>query len=271
MLCSKPTACYNWADYPTNKKDLMEIFGVPLHILLLAELVAFVAALVKGSTGFGFGLLAIPLLVLMLDAKLVVAIAVPIQIVIDALILSRVWQHIEIKKVAPIVLAGAVGIPLGTFIILTISSDTLRLFVLSVVMVSSLLMITGYTVRISRERLASAITGLAAGALYSSTGISGPPMVLFMLNQKWSRETFRSTLSVASICLETLTVISFAASGVINARSLGLDLVLLPVVLFSFYLATKLLARINPTIFRKLAIYLVLIAGIVGVATHFLR
>jgi uncharacterized membrane protein YfcA len=96
-------------------------------------------------------------------------------------------------------------------------------------------------------------------------------MVLFMLNQKWSRETFRSTLSVASICLETLTVIAFAASGIINARSLGLDLVLLPVVLFSFYLATKLLARINPTIFRKMAVYLVLIAGIVGVATHFLR
>ena len=248
----------------------MEIFGIPFYILLLTGLVSFFAAIVKGSTGFGFGLLAIPVLALMLDVKLVIAMAVPLQLIIDVLILSSVWRHLDLQRVLPIVVAGALGVPLGIMVILNVSSEMLRPLVFSAVVLSSLIMITGYTLPIARERLAGAATGLTGGILYASMGISGPPMVLFMLNQQWSREVFRSTLSIASVCLETLTVVSFLASGVITTTSLGLDLLLLPVVLVSFYFSLKLLARINPIAFRKLAVYLVLVSGITGLVTHFL-
>lgn len=249
----------------------MEILGIPLLYFILAEVVVFIGATVKGATGFGFALVSSPILVLMLDPKLVVAVSVPIQLAMDTLILSRVWRHVEPRKVIPIVLTGAIGVPLGNFVILVVSSDTLRLIVFSLVILFSIILITGFTVRINRERTAGGIAGLFAGVLYSSTSMSGPPMVLFMVNQGWSRETFRSSLSLVSVCLETLTVISLSASGVITAQSLKLDLVLIPTVLICFLLAMKLLTKLNPQRFRKFVTYLVFTTGVVGVITHFLR
>ncbi len=249
----------------------MEIFGIPLLYFIIAEVVVFIGATVKGATGFGFALVSSPILILMLDPKLVVAVSVPLQLTMDALILSRVWRHVEPRKVIPIVLAGAIGVPLGNLILLVVSSDTLRLIVFLSVILFSIILITGITVKIAHERLAGGATGLLSGVLYSSTSMSGPPMVLFMVNQGWKRETFRSTLSLVSVCLEALTVVSLSVSGVIGTKSLKLDLVLLPTVLICFLLAMKLLTKLNPQRFRIFVTYLVLVTGIVGVITHFLR
>lgn len=247
----------------------MEIFGLSLQVLPLVMLVVFGASLAKGVTGFGFGLLASPFLVLVMDAKLVVAIGIPIQLVIDLLILVRVWGHLDLRKVVPLLVAGAAGVPLGTLIIVAVSSETLRLIVLSVVVISGFIMLVGYTVYIAKERLAGALTGFVTGTLYSSTGIAGPPMAMFMVNQRWERGTFRSSLSAVNVSLEALTLVSFGASGVIGINSLGIDLLLLPVVLLSSYLATKLVARLTTNQFRKTIVYMVLITGVVALMVHF--
>ena len=140
---------------------------------------------------------------------------------------------------------------------------------LSVVVISGFIMLVGYTVYIAKERLAGALTGFVTGTLYSSTGIAGPPMAMFMVNQRWERGTFRSSLSAVNVFLEALTLVSFGASGVIGINSLGIDLLLLPVVLLSSYLATKLVARLTPNHFRKTIVYMVLITGVVGLLVHF--
>ncbi len=249
----------------------MDIWGFPLDHLLLATVVVFGASLVKGTTGFAFALVSAPFLILILDPKLVVAINIPIYLAIDALILSQIWRRLDLKRILPMIVAGAAGVPLGNLLILTISSDTLRVIVLFVVVVSSLILLTGYSVRIASERLAGAFAGFLSGILYSSTSIAGPPIVLFMVNQRWERDTFRASFVAVSACLATLTLVSFSISGVIGPRSLGLNLLLLPVVLLGFYLSTKVVTRLNPVLFRKVVIYLVLLSGIMGLALHFVR
>ena len=247
----------------------MEVFDLSLPLFLLVALVVFFAALIKGITGFGFGLVATPILMLFLDVKLVIAVAIPLHLVISSLILNQVWRELEWRRVIPIVVAAVLGIPLGTFILVVVPSSTLRLTVSLVVLVAALALLSGFTVRIARERLASAMAGFTAGTLFSSTSIVGPPLVIFMVNQGWGITAFRSSLGGVNVAMELITLLSFAVAGLLSTQSLGLDVALLPAVLVSSLLAGKLVSRLNPLLFRRIAILLVLASGIFGLVSHF--
>ena len=249
----------------------MEVFGLSAGTLFLAMLVIFFASLVKGTLGFGYGLLASPLLMTVIDPRLVIAIGIPIQVLLDLLILRQVWGYLDWKRVIPMIVAGVFGVPTGLFILLAVEPETLRLIVASTVLAAGLLLIFGVSVGIAWERLASAVTGFTTGALFASTGISGPPTVVFMLNQRWERGTFRSSLSAVNVWVESFALVSLAASGVIDGKSLGLDLTFLPVVLLSVYLSRRLVRSIDVIQFRRLAIVIVILSGVVGMADHFVK
>ena len=242
-----------------------------MGILFLAMLVISLASLVKGTLGFGFGLLASPLLMTLIDPRLVVAVGIPLQLLLDLLILREVWGDLDWKRVIPMIGAGVFGVPTGLFILLAVEPETLRLVVASTVLLAGLVLMFGVSVRIAWERLASAVTGFTTGALFASTSVSGPPTVLFMLNQRWERGTFRSSLSAVNVWVESFALASLAASGVIDGESLGLDLTFLPVVLLSTYLSRRLVRSIDIIQFRRLAIAIVILSGFVGLASHFLK
>jgi len=248
----------------------MEVFDLSIGTLLFAMGVIFLASIVKGTAGFGFGMLATPLLMTVIDPRLVVGIGVPLQVVLDLLILWQVWGDLDWRRVITMIGAGVLGVPLGILFLLAVDSDNLRLVVSSVVLAAGFIMLLGITVRISRERLARAITGFTTGALFASTTISGPPTVLFMLNQRWERGTYRSSLSAVNVCVETFALVSLAASGVIDRQSLGLDAIFLPLVLVGAYISKKVIASIDVTQFRRLAVVVVIASGVMGLISHFL-
>jgi hypothetical protein len=250
--------------------------AIELHwtTLLLAALVVLGASFVKATTGFGFAMTASPFLLLLLEPKLVVVVMVPLWFLIDIFVVLQSRGHIDFRRVMPMVIAAALGIPLGNYILIVIPAAALKFTIAMIVLVFGVYLLLGYTFTIRREGLASALAGFFSGTLLTSAGIAGPPVALFLINQQLGKEAFRPSLCFYFLLVDIIGLSSFAISGVISVRSLSIDLALLPAVFLGYLVAVLVFPRIKPALFRRITILVIIAAAvtaILSVITGYLR
>ncbi len=148
-------------------------------------------------------------------------------------------------------IASLVGIPIGTYILLLISPDALRVLIALTLIVFSALMLLGNHHAFKRERLGSVIAGLVSGVLKTSTGISGPPVALFLVHQGWQRDAMRATLGAYFLLINILGLISSLVGGVTGISTLSYILLFIPMLPLRFYAAKKASPQISPPFSEK--------------------
>lgn len=241
--------------------------GVDPISLVPAALIVLAASLVKGTTGFGFALVATPLLLLFWEPLVMVPVLIPAGMAADILIVTQNRRKLEWGRVAPMAVAGVLGIPLGTVILLNVPSTALKIGVALVVLASAIILMTGARVNISRERVASSVAGFMSGLLLTSTTISGPPVTLLLINQRWPKDVFRTSLALFFLTLQGFAIVSLAVGGVLTVSTLTVSMALLPSVLLGYALAVRLLPHIPQEAFLRIATVVVMATGVLALIT----
>ena len=241
--------------------------GVELLTLVPAVIIILAGSLIKSTTGFGLAMVSAPLLLLLWEPVLVVPVLLPLMFTVDALIVAQKWRLLEIRRVAPMTVAGVLGIPLGTYVLLAAPEDALRLAIPGLTIVSAALLLLGIKVPLSRERLAAGIAGLLSGLLISSTAMSGPPVALFLINQRWAKDTFRASLGFFFLTLDILAIIALTVTGVLDGGTLLVSAALWPAVLVGYLAAVRLLPHIRQQVFLRMATIAVLAAAVLAMAS----
>ena len=136
-------------------------------LLLFGGMVTFFAATVAGMTGFGYGLVSVPLLMLMLPPRMVVPAVTMHIFLISLLILLEVIKQVDVRRIWPLMVTGLFGLPLGIFVLLVLSEGALRTIVGVVIVFFALALLLGLNLEIKNERLALAPVGISSGLLAS--------------------------------------------------------------------------------------------------------
>ena len=241
--------------------------GVDPISLVPAALIVLAASIVKGTTGFGFALVATPLLLLLWEPLVMVPVLIPASMVANILIVTQNRHRLEWGRVAPMAIAGVLGIPLGTVILLLVPSTALKIGVALVVLASAIILMTGARVNISRERVASSVAGFMSGLLLTSTTISGPPVTLLLINQRWPKDVFRTSLALFFLTLQGFAIVSLAVGGILTVSTLTVSMALLPSVLLGYALAVRLLPHIPQEAFLRIATAVVMATGVLALVT----
>lgn len=235
--------------------------------MIISYIVMLIAAFVASIAGFGFALIASPLLLLFLDPLTALSYVVFLGAIIYLPVLWQSRHHLKVRKVMPVIAGCAFGLPLGTYILSRVSSDTLKLIIAVLVIVFASLLTLGFFRKIKREGLGSVIIGFVGGTLMPSTSLGGPPLALFLLNQGWEKENFRATMAIYFVFCGTASSIALGLSGVLTSDRLLASLSFLPVLAAGIYLGIRIFPHINARLFRLIAIGIILVAGLIIVAT----
>ena len=167
-----------------------------------------------------------------------------------------------------LVIAKRVGVALITiFIITTLSESTLRVLIGAVVVCFAIPLLLGYGRQFQRERLTAGLAGLLSGALTGSTSLGGPPVVMFMHNQKWPQESIHGNLALYFMFLGTCTLVGLLAAGIIKSSTVITALTWLPGMLLSTWLGLLTFRHVNARLFRWLSLLVVIGSGIAGILT----
>jgi uncharacterized membrane protein YfcA len=221
---------------------------------------------VASVTGFGYALVATPFLILLFPP----AQAVPLVLISwfpIAIVLVVSSRRLLVKGRVVRLLAGAIpGAPLGMYALAMLSASTMR----GVIGVITLLAVAAMAMRPSKplahEQRALFGAGFISGILAGASGLSGPPIVLLGLRQRWSHEGFRATLLCYFFVLHTLISASFGNIGMLTVDTLGLSLQALPGIVTGYAAGMWLKGRVDAGMYRRLAIGLVAMGGVLALA-----
>jgi uncharacterized membrane protein YfcA len=197
--------------------------------LVAAAAVAAGAAL-QSATGFGFSIVAAPLVFAAVDPEEAVGLLIVLGSLVNVLTLAA-----ERRRPRPVVrecvvvlgfaLPGAVA---GVAILRALDPVALQ------VAVSAGVIATLVARRLAKRQTpgwAGPIAGLAAGALTTSTTTAGPPLIVYLLGRRLEPAQVRDTVPVCFLGLSVVGVIALAVTGTSGAvPDVELVALLVPVV-----------------------------------------
>jgi uncharacterized protein len=238
-----------------------------LQIWILAGIVVFIASLTMSIAGFGFGLVATPLLFLFLDSKIVVLFGAGLGSIIGLLILIQARHYIKPGISIILGLSSLVGLPIGIYLISHISAPILKIVIGVLVIIFTLFLGLGFTIKTKKELQGCAVSGFIGGALMSGTGLGGPPVILFLLNQEHEKNVFRAC--IASFFLVS-GIASFAAlgiSGAVSGTYLLTTATYIPLVIIAYFAGIAILPHVDQSLFRKIVLAIIFLSGATGIVT----
>lgn len=217
-------------------------------------LAIFFAAFLQAITGFGLVIVAAPLLMFFYDPKIVV----PVMLLLACS--GNTVQSYLMRKKANLPLIGnlaigvVLGVPIGFLAFSHVSSDALKVWISTVVFLSLLIMQISHR-HIPESRRNTIITGICSGFSSMTTGMAGPPFLIYLAYTKMSAETFRATCFVFFLCCNSASLIGYLIGGHSLAPAFHEFLYLLPALAVGLSLGHALAHRIPTSLLRRLIFF----------------
>lgn len=219
---------------------------IPVSELIPALVIIAVAAAVQGVVGIGFNVLAVPALLL------VDPILAPVPNLLLAVPLT-IWQvvrergTIDRSGVAWIITGRFPGALIGLWLLLTLSDELLQITIAVIVLGAVLVVWRGSTVR------RTPVTEVGAGIVSGITGIvgaiGGPPVGL--LYRDAPPAVMRPTVAVVFTIGISLSLGMRAIGGRMGMDDVRIALLLLPAMVFGFWVSGRVKDRVPPRLVRN--------------------
>jgi len=230
--------------------------------------IVLIAGFVQGCTGFGFGLITVPLLVMFLPHTQVPPMVLMLSMTTNLLILIESRRHIKPRLVLPLWIGGFIGLPLGGYILKEIDPVSFKIVIGIIVLIVSIIMLTGWRREIKNQFAGLIPVGFLSGILSTGTSMGGPPVILFFSNQGVKREVFRANIVAYFALMSVGAIIVFALYGLLNRDVLvGAGTFVIPAIIGSLS-GIWLSKFINEKLFGKIVLILLLILAIILVVRN---
>ena len=216
-------------------------------------LVALVAAAVTGGIGYGFSSITVPVALLVYTGRVLNPALVILELVINGLALftNRRALRVAFQRVRPLLPGLLPGVIAGSLALAWVDTGLLRIVTFAILLPLILLQSAGLRRPLASERAVGLPFGLALGALYGATTISGPPLALFFNNQGLTKDEFRASLGLFRVAESACTVAAYLALGIFTRPALLLSASLAPAVLVGLPLGYLALRKVAAQSFRR--------------------
>lgn len=244
----------------------------PMEPWLFAFVIAvvLVAGTAQTVTGFGFALVAVPFLIIVLEPEEVVVLTSLLALVNSALVATRVLDRVPWRTVTRMLAGSLVGMPFGLMVLLFAPDEALRIGVGVASIVMAIALGSGLTFE-GRGARSELIAGATSGVLNTSTSMNGPPVVIYLAGRLLPPDEFRGALSAYFFISGLISIGAFAASGVFTWTAAALAAAALPAVFAASAIGHALAGRVSQQLFRRLVFTLLIATASVAVATTIAR
>lgn len=229
--------------------------------LVAAVVATVVAGLMRGYSGFGTAVILAPIYSLLWGPRAGVPVMLLMELLVSVQLLPGALKDADRRVVLPLGGAAAVATPMGAWILLTADGEALRRFIGGFVLVFGLLLMSGWRYHGSRPLSLNLFVGTMAGLLKGSTGMSGPPVILYLLAGLEDAKRHRANLILFFATIAIVSVVPPLIGGLIDLPVLVRLAVLLPVMAISVPIGARLFRVIPDRLYRPFAMGVLLVAG----------
>jgi uncharacterized membrane protein YfcA len=238
---------------------------------LYLAIVTLLAATTQSATGFGFGLIAVPVFLLILNS------AAAIQITMIIVLCMSIADWMKLKGQGSrhllnwLVIGMVLGFPFGIYIFLHFELHLIKIILALVIIIFSGFnlirlfskgsMVESHSSR--QSRWAITLTGYLSGLLTTSIAMPGPPVMLYMVHKGFDKTVIRATIL-------TFFIFAYAGAVLLQLVTVGIStstwmtsLSLVPVGLIGVICGHALALKINQKLFQEIVLIILILMAMV--------
>ena len=230
----------------------------------------FAAALLQAAGGFGFAVVAAPLFLLFVEPARAIQLVIIVTAALTIVVLPGLWRSIAPRLLLRLAGGSLLGLPLGLLAFRHSDPRLVRVTAGATVLGFALLIAV---LRRGGRRAAAAMTpgrdlaaGAVSGAATALIGMSGPPVLIYLILAGAPPRTVRATLLAFFALIYTATLAAHAATVGVPATTWAAAGILIPFALLGGLAGRPLGDRLGADAFAVLAIGLLAAAGLYTLA-----
>lgn len=230
---------------------------------------AATAGFVQGLSGFAFGMVSMSFWAWTIDPRLAAAMAVFGSLTGQIIAAVTVRRGFDVKELAPFVLGGLLGLPLGLLLLPQLDVLMFKALLGSLLVVACPAMLFSSSLpRITRSgRIADGLVGAGGGFMGAFGGFTGVLPTLWCTLRGMEKDKQRAVIQNFNLALLAVTFASYIATGVVTTATLPFFAIVAPAMLIPSLLGARLYIGISEATFRRVVLGLLTCSGVALLAS----
>ena len=224
----------------------------------------FLASLVAGISGFAFGLVAAAVWLYILPPLLTATLIIAFGLVVQGYAVWKLRHSLDGKKLTPLLIGAALGVPIGVFVVAHANPQYLRASVGAILILFSIYAGLRPALKfVGGGAAADAGAGFLNGILGGATGFAGIIATIWCQLRGWPKDQQRTVFQPVGVATFAMSAAWLGGQGAVSREAIWLFVFGLPVLLAGSWLGLKLYGRLDEAQFRKVVLALLLLSGVV--------
>lgn len=214
------------------------------------------AAVARGYAGFGFSMIAIMLLSLVLPPAKTVPAILLLEIAASVWLLPQVWKKIHWRSLVWLSVGVVITTPLGAYLLAVTPPRHLNIAIAVAVLASSILLGRGFSLKVMPNKAWTVLIGMATGLLNGAAALGGPPVILFYFSSPAGVDVSRASLIAYFFFTDCFALGANAVGGLVNGDTLLFGAAMAVPLLLGLIIGSRSYARTSPETFKKAVLLL---------------
>ena len=225
---------------------------------------AFAGGFVNGMTGFGTALTGLPMWLQAVEPVIAAQLASGCSVLGHVTTLPTMWRAVDWRRLAPMLTAGLIGVPIGTWVLPFIPLAAFKMAVGAILIVycSFMLFVAGRVQLTAGGRWAEAAVGFAGGILGGIAALSGVLPTIYASLKGWPKAERRIFFQAFNLTLLTAMLAASLVQGLIGMRFLMAFAVAVPGTLAGSWIGVRLYRMLDDRRFDRVVLFVLLLSGI---------
>jgi uncharacterized membrane protein YfcA len=236
---------------------------VSIEQIAAAAAILLTAYFIRGITGFGSGLVSVPLLALFLPLQFVVPLILLLDFTASIVIGGLHFKRVKWNELGLLIPFGVIGVIVGTTLLVKLPPEPMLLALAGFVFVfalRSVLNLHGDRLISRSWAVPAALTGGTVGALF---GTGGPPYVIYLTHRIRDKSDLRATFSALFFTEGLTRIASFLIVGLLLSSQIWIAYVAaLPIMLGALYLGGRVHVGLSQAQMTRLVGVLLLVSSV---------
>jgi len=188
-----------------------------LELAILVILVFFIATILKGWSGFGTNLIAIPALAIYLGygyvEAVVIVISVNLFVNVAILIENKKFNIKSLENIKVLVIFGIIFHIIGVILLKGLDTNTLKIVAGSLIILTVINKATNFKFTVKNKEKYYIPVGILSGLFNGMAGLGGLPVLILLSNSDMEKEDFRTTLVSYFLVMNVIAFITYSLGG----------------------------------------------------------
>jgi uncharacterized protein len=231
-------------------------------VTLYCAACVFVAAFVRGYSGFGFSLLAITSMSLALPPAMILPSIFMMEVAASVSLLPSIWRSVHWRDLALLWLGCLLCTPLGVLVLAGVPAAPMKVALGIAVLGAASLLWSGYQRKTMPTPPETVLTGAVAGFLNGTFGII-IPVIVFFFNSPAGAAAGRASLIAFFIGSDAMGVLFLGLQGLVTTSDFYRFLMFVPALIVGQWCGARSFKGADETAFRRWALVLLALLAVV--------